>query len=137
MGGVNPTRSADEIRIANEIIDADELRERVALAKRELAPASAIVLHESSTQRTSSTYRWRFRASGAANRALYRGPGLRGRLVFLVQRVIRRLTAWEIEPLYNAHAELAEGVSDALTEALARVEQLERQLAVLRTENLQ
>jgi len=124
------------IKVSDQLIDPAELGARLAALRRELAPAGEQVIHIAQTgSPTDLSRRLRAIADRSSDRSLVRSPGPRGYFTFSVKRVVRRLTAWYVEPLHESHADLAASVADLALDTLARLDDLERRVGALQAEN--
>ena len=58
-----------------------------------------------------------------------KGPGIRGQVVFFVKRVIRRLSRWYIEPLFDEILSVSEDLQRTVVFLRKELELSQRQMA--------
>jgi hypothetical protein len=128
--------SKSGVRVAEQLIDPVELTVRFDGLRRQIASAKNQVLPPTQPGTPADLpRRLRELADQANDRSLQRHPGMRGYVAFSVKRIVRRLTAWYVEPMNTRHAELAASMAELAGDTAARLEDLERRVGVLDAEN--
>ena len=130
---VHPTVDLPRVSVNAYVMAPDELGRRVAQARRELeasgAQANPRVVEGSEVGQSVEHLVLLLRRQREPQ--LEQGVGVRGWLVFIVKRAVRRMTRWYVEPRWIAEAEYDAELVRLATDAGMRIETLARQVAQL------
>jgi hypothetical protein len=123
------------VRVSSQVIDPDDLRERLRSAEEHINHASGARLLDTDERWHSAIDSASLRAEilhnhwlALASPTLVRQPGLRGRLAYFTKRVSRRLIAWYIEPRWAIQREFNAESARFATDTVEAIRLLRREI---------
>lgn len=129
---MNPTTHVHGVTISAEVVDRSDLTRRLDEARAHVAAHQA---HGPGTGLDDRARRLHELWASVAPPTVISAAGARGRVAFNIKRVVRKLSAWYVEPRFQAQREIDAEIARFASESITAIGRLEHDVEQLQLWN--